>query len=264
MIKVLIVEDEEIIRKGLIYTFDWSALGCVVVGEAKDGQSGLKSIETLSPDIVISDIRMPDMSGLEMIEKGLKNHNFCSIVLTGYSEFEYAKQAVSLRVFEYLLKPVDEDLLIKTILKARSHIEELNLLSSINKRNPEYMLNDFEVLLREGRKLNYYVHTTLMMVQAQYQERLNINDIAEQLDVSKSYLSKKFKEETGMTFVEFLNRYRINQAIQLLEQGDLRILEVATKVGFSQYKNFSKVFRKYLNMTPTEFLESNVRVIPKQ
>lgn len=97
--RVLIVEDEEIIRLGLKSTIDWLSMQCNVVGLAKDGVEGLKLIEELQPDIVIADICMPRMNGMDMIEQAQSKASFRSIILTSYSEFEYAKRAISIHVY---------------------------------------------------------------------------------------------------------------------------------------------------------------------
>lgn len=261
MLKVLVVEDEAIIRKGLIYTFDWMSSGCTVIGEAEDGHTGLKMIEELLPDIVIADIRMPGIDGLEMIESASKTHSFCSILLTSYSMFQYAKKAVTLKVFEYLLKPVDEQKLEETLKKAGKQIEQTRILSSLEKNMRHNLFTDPDIFLRRDLKLNYYVEQALRLIKNNYNEKLNISKIAEDMGVSKSYLSRKFKQHTSHTFVELLNQYRVKNAIKILEQGNVRISEVATQVGFSEYKHFSNVFRRYVGMACTDFLNSKVHCV---
>ena len=108
MIRVVIVEDELILRKGLVLSIDWEALGCAVVGEGDNGRKGLEILLKEKPDVVITDIKMPVMDGLEMLRLAREQYSFHSIVLTGFSEFDYAKQAITLGVDDYLLKPVDE------------------------------------------------------------------------------------------------------------------------------------------------------------
>ena len=107
MYKVLIVEDEDIIRKGLMFMVNWQQAGCVVAGEAADGLEGLEKIRETRPDIVIVDINMPVMDGLEMLEKSIQEYGYDAIIVSGYSEFEYARKAITLGVTEYLLKPVN-------------------------------------------------------------------------------------------------------------------------------------------------------------
>jgi len=252
MLKVLVVEDEDFIRKGLVYTYDWLSQNCIVAGEAADGESGLAMIRQLSPDIVITDIRMGEMDGLEMIRQGQQTNSFYSILLTGYSEFEYAKQALSLRVTEYLLKPVDEEKLTAAIAKIRKELERQPVSE---KDSLPQLLVDSEAL-RNKQDINYYVGCTLKMIEEQYAEKINIGKVAGQIGVSESYLSRKFKEETGNTFVEFLNKFRIQKAVSLLRRGGMRIREISEMVGFEEYKRFSEVFKKYTGMSCTEFVSS--------
>jgi two-component system response regulator YesN len=264
MLKVLIVEDEDIIRKGLVYTFDWIKVDCTIVGEACDGQEGLKLIRVLSPDIVITDIRLPEIDGLKMIELASRTNAFCSIILTGYSEFEYAKQAVSLKVFEYLLKPVDEEKLAQTITRVHAYFEQMSLISRLKQKDSVSPLVDPEVFFASWTKPNYYVGQALRLIQSNYCGRLNIKGIASSLQVSCSYLSRKFKEETAHTFGEFLNKYRVQKAIEMLDQGNLRITEISDRVGFGEYKSFNSVFRRYVGMTCSEFAKSRVRIVYKK
>ena len=124
MKKVLLVEDENLIRRGLKFQMDWTAVNCVVAGEAASGQEGLEQIQNLQPDIVITDIRMPDMDGLEMLAAGQAECPFDAIIISGYSEFEYAQQAIHLGVSEYLLKPVDLNELRACLQKLVSRRQE--------------------------------------------------------------------------------------------------------------------------------------------
>lgn len=102
--------DEDIIRKGLIYTTDWLSMDCIVVAEAVNGQDGLVKIQEYKPDVVIADICcMPFMDGIGMIKEALKTVKFKSILLTSYGEIEYARRAIEACVSEDLLKPVDEE-----------------------------------------------------------------------------------------------------------------------------------------------------------
>lgn len=259
MLKVLIAEDEEIIRKGLIHTFDWLSMDCTIVGEAGDGLEGLRLIKELRPDLVIADIKMPFMSGIEMIEEGLKFCSFHSIILTSYSEFEYAKQAISLKVFEYLLKPVDEEKLINVIESVKNDINRQKMLGNIMEKAKDgtgMKLVDLDIYVFPGNEINYYVNEALNRIKHNYNDKLSIESIAESLGVSASYLSRKFKETTSQTFLDILNKYRIQKAIELLKTGKYRISEISDITGFSEYKHFCNVFRKYTKMSPTEFAKS--------
>ena len=137
MLKVLLVEDENLIRRGLQFQMDWTEVGCVVAGDAATGKEGLAQIKALKPDIVITDIRMPDMDGLEMLSAGRGECEFEAIIITGYSEFDYAKQAIHLGVSEYLLKPVDPDETEAAIRRAIRQIEAGRRLAELAAEAPE-------------------------------------------------------------------------------------------------------------------------------
>lgn len=257
MFRTLIVEDEMVIRKGLIATFDWMAAGCVVVGEAKDGEEGLEMIRKLQPDLVISDITMPGMSGLAMIEEARKSSHFQAILLTGYSEFEYARCAVSLHVHAYLMKPINKAELLEAI---RSLPRAEEALSSAESIRPDFPVSEgFEVI--SSRELNYHVRYVMDTIQNHYAEKLQLEGIAEKLLVSKSYLSRKMQEETSHTFMELLYQLRLQRALELLNEGRYRVNEVAALCGFHDYKHFNSVFKKYLHMTPSEYLSSDQRIV---
>lgn len=125
MYKVMIIDDEVIVRQGIYNIIDWEEEGFFICAEGKDGRDGLQKVLSMKPDVVLVDIKMPGLSGIELIrmakEQGFEGH---FIILTGYSEFEFAKSAVSLGVKEYLLKPIDEDELIEGIRKIRRELEE--------------------------------------------------------------------------------------------------------------------------------------------
>ena len=139
MIKIIIVEDEPILLKGLQYKVNWTDLGCIVVATANDGIKGLKLISKYNPHIVITDNRMPFLDGLEMLKKAKnEGQQFESIIITGYEEFDYAKQAINLGVHDFLLKPIDMEELKFTTTKLINKIKHLRSLEEYNKNTILY------------------------------------------------------------------------------------------------------------------------------
>ena len=257
MYKVLVVEDEPIIRKGLVHTVDWGSLGCVVAAEASNGREGLRRIEAVRPDIVITDIRMPLMDGIEMVREGQKLHAFETIILSGYGEFEYAQTAIRLGVGEYLLKPVETDKLAEAIrrLSAKRGGAADRAAGAPEGARAAPVL-DLGLADARIRTASRHVAEMLRHIRDHYAEKVSLKELSARLEISATYLNQKFKEETAYTFNDFLNRYRIQKAIGLLEEGKLRIYEIAERVGFSDYKYFIMVFHKYVGCAPTEFMES--------
>ncbi len=263
MLDVVIVEDEDIIRQGLVYMLDWAAMGCKVVGSAGNGEEGGKIIRSLNPDIVLTDIKMPRKNGIKMIEECLPFGHFKTIILTSYSEFEYAQQAVRLHVFEYLLKPVDEHLLKTVVAKIRREFEQdsrfIQKKSGVPLSLPETqsgdttrskLLDRFNIHIAVTQCSNAYIRKTLKKIIVSYNEPLGIETTAAELGISSSYLSRLLKEYTGETFVSILNLHRIYKACELIASGDYRINEIANICGFSEYKYFHAVFKKYTGERP--------------
>jgi len=246
MLDLVIVEDEEIIRRGLIYTLDWLKLGARVVGEAANGREALSVIHAVKPDVVLTDIRMPVMDGIALT-KALKNEGnpVRVIYLTSYADFTYAQTALHLGVSDYLLKPVNEEDLAAALAKIGARKETV----------AEEMISWDEGLKAAYHTGNPYVQKVLQRVEAGYKGKLSSEAIAAELGVSASYLSRKLKEETGQTFGSLLTQYRLQKAIELLQAGTWRVYEVAEQTGFGEYKNFSQVFKKYLHTTPKAFMQ---------
>lgn len=258
MIKILIVEDEDFIRKGLIGTFDWVGSDCVVVGEAQDGQEGLEKIISLKPQVVITDIRMPKMNGIEMVRNAKETNEFEVLILSSYSEFSYAKDAIDLKVFDYILKPIDDEYLKEALRKIKKQLED------------KYLFNKFKESIKDVKSIslisqeNYstgaltdkYTEKIIEYIIKNYNKKISIEDFAEMYNVSPSYLSRTFKAQTHHTFHDFLNKYRIQKSIELLDSGKYKVYEVSYMVGFSEYKYFCSVFKKYMKYSPIEFLKN--------
>ena len=259
LLKVVIVEDEEIIRNGLTFALNWLDMDCIIVGKAKDGAEGLETIRREQPDIVLTDIKMPKMNGLKMIETAIKEQHFYSLVLTSYSEFELARQAIHMGVTDYLLKPVDEDELKESLDKIRQQIAYASKYEKIERISQDRILtvyDEWKIFDSAKNSMDPYVKRTYEFIKQHYKEKVSINQVAEILGVSTSYLSRKLKAGLNTTFQDLLNQYRIKKALNMLNQGTMRIYEISDELGFSEYKHFCSVFKKYTNVTPSEFLKN--------
>ena len=253
MYRVVLVEDEDLIRRGLKFRMDWTGVGCVVAGEAASGEEGLQVIREIRPDIVITDIMMQGMSGIEMLRVSMAEYAHSAIILSGYAEFEHAREAIRLGVVEYLLKPVDFDELRACILRitsdaTRTETEErkkrMDGIKGLPLPDPDGIRNE-------------YAKKMLDYIAGHYAEKISITDLGAMYDVSSTHLNAKFKAETGYTFHDFLNYYRISKAIELQKEGTLKLYEIAERVGISDYKYFNKVYKKYVGYAPARFMEEN-------
>lgn len=246
MIKVLIAEDENLIRKKLLHFIDYDALGMVVVADVANGVSGVELIKKYKPDIVLADINMPEKDGLDMIKETL-DYDYIAIIISGYDYFSYAQRALKYGVTDYLLKPISLDDLNEALVNAREIIYKKR---SIISRNSD-IENAIDISTDEAIKDSTVVEM-INFIKSNYQDKISISDLSKKLAYSESMLNRKFKKEVHITFNEYLNRYRINKAIELLKNSDYNITEISYMCGYSSAKYFSRVFKKYLGISPSD------------
>lgn len=259
MYKVLVVEDETLIRKGLIFSIKWAELNCNVIAEASDGQEGVDKIRIHKPDIVITDINMPILTGIQMIKETMEEVAFRAIIITGYDEFDYAKQAIKYGVSEYLLKPVEHEELTQAIHRAIREIEmqkayQTELLHRENSVKGAVISN--EQLQTTSKSV--VVARMIETIKEKYMNKIVMSDLAEELECSTTMMNNKFKLETGTTFNDFLNRYRIVKAIELIKEKKYPLYKIAETTGFKNYKYFNLVFNKYIGCSATDFEQASL------
>ncbi|MBP5385138.1 MAG: response regulator [Lachnospiraceae bacterium] len=239
MYKVVIIDDEPIIVEGLSRAVDWKSLHCTVAGCAHDGREGIDLIRSVEPDIIISDICMPGLNGLKMIAALRSEFPKTQItILTGYREFEYAREAISLGVTRFLLKPSKMDELQEAI---RAMCAKLS--------------DDGAEAFSEGSSDagGFVVKNALHYMREHYAEKILLSDVAEEIFVSQWHLSKLLNKETGQSFSEIMNGIRIEKAKELLRDPSLRISDVAEQVGFQDLPHFSRVFKKIAGVSANEY-----------
>ncbi len=362
-IKIMIVDDESVSRYGVVNVINWQKFNIEIVGEAENGMEAYLKAQELMPNIIITDIRMPIMDGLELIRKVKAELPFIKfIIISGYQDFEYAKQAISLGVEEYLIKPLDEKELIDMVLKVSRKIEEerkirieknfdyiilkqnipfinryqelegkmIEKFKELNETAVENLIDEIYGLFDKSGKEEYYKEicikqfvslclavdemglrnelsemdsildnvlfqidnaTEIKMWQKQktiefinmikvaksskfkkmlvdieqfvknnYQYEITLKDVASVVYISPQYLSKIFRKEKGMPFVEWLNEYRIEKAKIMLISDDIKITNVANLVGYNDYKYFSSVFKKYTGLSPRDYRKNKISI----
>ena len=247
MYKVIIVEDEEMARKGIILTVDWNQLDCVVIGEAIDGVNGMALITKLNPDIVITDIKMPKMDGIEMVQFLREQGSEAEfIILTAYSDFSYAHNALKAEVADYLLKPFSDGDLERAVRKVVERILKRHAGSDA----PESLVR-FNI--SKGGK-SKYVESAIQYISQHFGEPdLTASVVAEHLGISVGHLSRMFKKETDYTFGNYLTHYRIHTAMRLLKDISVKVYEVAEAVGYLDTPYFSTLFKKISCMSPSDY-----------
>ena len=242
--KIVIVEDEQRARRGLKNLITSMGEPYQVVGEAADGRQGCDLIKRLNPDVVFTDIRMPGMDGLDMIqalnEWGVKT---CFVILSAYEEFSLARQAISLGVKEYMVKPVTYD-----------EMEEL--LERLLRQQEGRRKKKREPLSSQYPGAHPLVGKALGIIESSYALRLTQEEIARRLHVTPEYFSSLFHRDVAESFPKFVNKYRIEMAKERLLEG-ISHREVPYQVGFADSKYFHKVFKDITGESVTEFLRKH-------
>ncbi len=240
MKKVVIVEDEELVRRGIVQAVDWQSVDCVVAGEAADGAEGLEVIRREKPDIIVTDIKMPRMDGIEMLRRLRGEGNAAAVILlTAYSDFTYAQAAVKLGAVDYLLKPFHDGELEEAVER----------LADRGGHGPARAAPE----IPSGAK-SKYVMESLRYVSEHYAEPdMSIAQVAKSLGISEGHLSHVFKRETGRTLGSYVIDYRIQRAKELLRDCRSKVYEVAEAVGYRDITYFSAAFKKAAGMSPSEY-----------
>lgn len=251
MYRVLLVEDEEIIRNGIRFSVPWEEFHCHVVGEAGNGMEGVKLIEELRPDIVITDINMPVMDGLRMISETKDRYDYAAVILTGYSEFEYAKEAIRNGVSAYVLKPIDKDEMREALEQAVLESKNIHYLRQRNEKTEE--LREISLFDRERQYDDPVVREVLLYFSEHYKSKITLAELSEKFHYSERYISQRFQKAVGTTVIEYLNRYRIQKALGILREKKIPVSEVGWECGIGEYKYFNYVFKKYIGCSAKEY-----------
>lgn len=255
MYKVAIIDDEPLIVEGLTKTMPWEKWNMQVIGSAYDGRQGLSLIRREHPDIIISDINMPQLDGLKMIA-GLKSEfpNMQIVILTGYREFEYAREAISLGVTRFLLKPSKMNELEEAMDAVTEKLVKLGVLGEESPADESVQnAGAEEEILYNNEANSFIVKNALEYIRENYKEKLRLSDVADQIYVSQWHLSKLLNKQTGQNFSEILNGIRMEKAKELLKDPSLRISDIAEEVGFLDMAHFSRVFKKMEGMSANEY-----------
>jgi two-component system, response regulator YesN len=227
---VLVVEDEQIIREGLRILLE-SIDNEFRVSEAMSGEEALLKVRQQLPRLIITDIRMNGMDGLSFIEKVRQiSVDIPIIILSGHSDFEYARAALQFGVTDYLLKPVNRVELSNVVIK---------IFNSKDKK--------------ENREVSKQFKRILQFIDDHLDQEITLGQIAEHIFLHPQYVGQLFKTELNQSFTEYLTNERMNRAKKLLATTNLKIYEVAQLSGYKSPKHFMALFKQEYGLTPKEY-----------
>jgi len=247
MYRVMLIDDEESARKLLRALIDWESLNMEVVGEAASGIEAINVIDEFKPDIAFVDISMPFMNGIEFTELATKRYpNLVIIIMTAIDQFEYARKCVSLPVFEYMLKPMVRSEIYSSLVNVKSMLDE-SRKQEIEQESEQELENRDETGESSIEQIKKYIETNYT------DSKINLTSTAQNFGFSSSYLSRKFKQETGKNFVEYLTECRMNAAMKLA-QNNMKMFNASNEVGIPDPNYFGRCFKKYAGMSYSEYV----------
>lgn len=356
MYKVLLVDDDKSTLCGLRQFKDWESCGFTIEDEAYDGVGALEKLTEKSFDLAITDIRMPGMDGLKFLSKlKARNLDICLMIISTYNDFEYAQQGIRIGVFDYIMKPIDDNILSNALKRVKMHLDEKKHLEKRRKEEKQMLFEDnlrffyptsqerklidlmisgnYEVideaastcldlfnltnqdpvktgillekmLLKIREEINkgfpwlgtlekiafngtlshiesiddikekflscintmmeiirkYELHhpdsvvgKTCRYVMEHVEENIKLDDIANEVHISRDYIGKLFKQKTGSNFIDYVTKVKMEHAKYLLGTGEYKNYEVSEKLGYSSSDYFCRLFKSYTGHTPIEF-----------
>jgi len=236
MYKLIIIDDEEKILDGIVNLFPWENIGFQVIGKFVRAKNALEFIDKNQVDVVLSDIEMPDMSGIELCKALLGKKNIKSVLFSSYQNYDYFRSAIQNGVSDYLLKPIQYEKLLESFGRIKDILnEEKKVIETV----PESYYDKIVYYVNEYLKENYH-HASL-------------EEAAVSVNLSSTYLSKIYKEKGGCSFTDTLLKIRMEKACQMLEDIQYKSYEIAYYVGYDNPKNFSRAFKAYYQLSPSEY-----------
>lgn len=241
MYQLVIVDDERSIAEGIASLFPWKDMGYQVVGVFTRAREALDYIKNHSIDVLLSDIEMPDVNGIALCAE-IKDLRVKVVFISSYQNYEYFRSAIKYQVEDYLLKPVKFEELRECMTKLRNKLDEEYCVSEeLGEQNETY----YEKVIHEVKE---YIET--------HYKEVSLEEAADKVNLSAGYLSKIFKEKSGVGFQDYLLGVRMKKACELLDDIHFKSYDVAYFVGYDNPKNFSRAFKKYYGRTPKEYRNS--------
>lgn len=259
---ILVVDDEKLERDGIKllikrYEFNLNVL------EAENGRRALEILKDNHVDILLTDIKMPYMNGIQLIHSARTIHPSIKIIIfSAYGEFEYAQKAIEYNVAHYLLKPIvfaEFERVLSHVIDLSAKEREVEIadsgLGEVNHRNE---ILHGATLKEKDLHEDKVINEILTIIHTEYMKDISIDFIAERVFLSPSYVSYIFKEQTGHNFVKYLTNYRLERSKELLSDTNMKIVDVSYNVGYQNSSYFCSLFKKHYGITPNEFRENGM------
>ena len=249
MYRLLVVDDEPLVRKGIVTLIPYTALGISEVMEASNGQEALQKVRENEPHMILCDINMPKINGLDFAKIVKEERPWIKIgIITGYDYFDYAKQALKIGVEDYILKPVSKqdvyEAIVNLIKKVEQEASMKEVYKTINAENKQGVEIDFTGYKKQ---IDTIIDANLE------DENFSLSFLSNQMGLSMSYLSSLFKKTYGIPFQDYILNERLEKSKILLLSSSLKNYEIAEKVGITDPNYYSTLFRKKFGVSPNQY-----------
>ena len=253
MYSVVLLDDEPWILKGIRKTFDWNKMGFEVIGEFTSSKVAWEACSDNAPDVIFTDIRMPNYSGIDLLkmarEKMLDTE---FVVISGFAEFQYVQQALRYSAFDYCLKPIQKNDADAVLEKLRNHLDKKSEMKTKVYRAQGESDSKEGIIISE--LYNKKFEEMIEYIRNHYHEKLYLNELADKFYFNANYCCYLFKKMMNTTFSDFVTDLKMKEVGEIMKRDQsISIDEAARMVGYDDYYYFSKVFKKYFGITPRQY-----------
>lgn len=250
MYDVVLVDDDVIVIEFLKKVIPWHDYGFQVVANFQDSSDALVFMLENPYDVLITDIGMPKLNGIELIEK-LKSSkiNSYNVILSCHDEFTFAQQAIKLEAYDYILKEsMEESNIIALLERLKNRIDQERFTSNQHLKVTQFL--EMTTRNEDVLKAQKYVQTHLG-------EKISLTEVADHLHLNSSYFSRMYKKETGEGFVEYVTRVKMEKALEILDQSIKSVEQIADELGFESKSYFLKTFKRFYGLSPKSLKYKN-------
>lgn len=238
MYKLILVDDEPMIAELLSSAYDWNSYGFDLVASFTSGEEVIKYMETHPVDVLITDVKMPKISGIDLAKYCCEQHpDVAVLLLSAHRDFEYARQALSYKVLDYLLKPINDESFAQSMQKLHDHLDaQERILNRPSDYSKNMIINEAVSYIREN-----------------YKENLTADMVAKHVMISPEYFGVYFKKHYGENFVDFLRKVRMEAALEFLKDDSLTVASISEMVGYKSTTHFYENFQNCYGQTPASY-----------
>ena len=255
MYKVVVADDEYWALQGVVNSFSWAKYGFEVVFSTTKSLEAYEYIKSNDPDVVFTDVCMPDMSGVELCRRS-REEGFSAlfVFVSGYDDYKYTREAIRNGAFDYCLKPIDDEETDAILTRLKAHLESMSYETEADEENEISSANSGGETSRSKEIYNREFKQMMDYIDENFTQPLLLKNLAMQFYINESYCCYLFNKHIGISFSKYLNKLRIEHAMEIIKNNrTLSIDEVAERTGYASYYHFNKKFKEITGVSPARY-----------